>query len=36
MHERVRLVKGEIAVRSQPGEGTRVVVKIQVPRSHQP
>lgn len=28
MHERVRLVGGEIAVKSQPGEGTCIEVRV--------
>jgi PAS domain S-box-containing protein len=36
MHERVRLVQGEIAVQSQPGEGTRVEVRVPLPKETKP
>jgi PAS domain S-box-containing protein len=36
MHERVRLVHGGIAVQSQPGGGTRIVVTVPFAKSTQP
>ena len=36
MHERVRLVQGEIAVNSQPGKGTRLEVRVPLARAEGP